>query len=427
MTRLVLTGILAVCLTGQTPAPPGYSFAISYTGNTLGRIEHCLCNGQELGGFAERSKLIEDIRAKETGRVLLFDTGDIIDKKDPVILENALKIMRTDGYSFAALGEKDLQVLPSEMQAIRNKVNLTLLLTNASPQVFIEPSVTDFIGGLRIQFFNVVNWVGTPPDWYITDSAAAIQDALDHSTGPADFRVLISHLDTAQTRQLADQFAGRIHIVIESHAGYGVPQYVTDYTRVAGTDPCEQVNRLIADYTVTPPFFSYRVFAAAAKAEVNPKVLGDIAKMRPKGKPPEGGSTPRTGSGVCASCHAAEAEQWKQTAHAMVVDTVYPAAKPDSKCVACHAPLAEVDERAVGCESCHGGGASHVISAYTQKVNASATIPAFGKMTVEVCASCHTPDGKHIKAFDLKAVWPKIAHKPGIEAPETTPTAPPPT
>lgn len=422
----VLFVAAAALLVGQNPAPQGYTFTLFYTGNTLGRIEHCLCDGKDVGGYAERSNLIERIRADSGGRAFFFDTGDIIDKKDTTILLNALKILRSDGYVFAALGNKDLQALPPEIQDIRRKVNLKLLVTNVTPQPFLEPSIVDYVGGVSIQFLNVVDFAQAPVDWYVTDPEAAIEDAVNRPAHPVDFRVLISHLDPGRTRMLADHFKGRIQIVIEPGNSYGEPQYLTDYARLIGVDPCEQINRFFADYTTTPAFFSYRVFTTTSQSPVNPKVLGDIAKMRPKGKAPAGGDVPRTGSTVCSSCHKDETQQWKATAHAKVEDTVFPASKADAKCTGCHAPFSVGDEKMVGCEACHGGGASHVLAAYARKVTPDAGIPKYGAVTAETCAACHTPDKKHVPPLDLKTAWPKVAHKPVAVAPGEKPAQPPP-
>jgi cytochrome c554/c'-like protein len=115
------------------------------------------------------------------------------------------------------------------------------------------------------------------------------------------------------------------------------------------------------------------------------------------------------GDAVCARCHAAEAEQWRTTAHSLAWETLVREKKdatPD--CIPCHVvgyrkpggfqTAAQTPHLAnVQCENCHGMGTGH-------GENWEATA---GKKE-PVCRSCHNPERD--PEFDYAARLPLILH-----------------
>lgn len=68
-----------------------------------------------------------------------------------------------------------------------------------------------------------------------------------------------------------------------------------------------------------------------------------------------------TGSAACGTCHPAQLAAWQATRHALTRDR-FPA-RPESRCLACHAtgeaPAGPAIAVEVGCEACHGAGAAY--------------------------------------------------------------------
>jgi len=119
------------------------------------------------------------------------------------------------------------------------------------------------------------------------------------------------------------------------------------------------------------------------------------------------GSTP-----LCASCHPAQAEQWRKTDHAHDFETLVDAGKSrDPACMGCHftgfllrggaqnfESAAQFQD--VGCESCHGPSDAHVASV-DKRVGTSRAVDPI------VCLGCHTPDqnrGPFVVADAMKEI-----------------------
>jgi hypothetical protein len=102
-----------------------------------------------------------------------------------------------------------------------------------------------------------------------------------------------------------------------------------------------------------------------------------------------------TGSGACGTCHPRELAAWQTTRHAMTRDR-FPA-KPESRCLACHAtgeaPAGPAIAVEVGCEACHGAGAAY---AEDDVMRNGPVARALGltdvstpKLRAAVCSQCH--------------------------------------
>jgi hypothetical protein len=117
------------------------------------------------------------------------------------------------------------------------------------------------------------------------------------------------------------------------------------------------------------------------------------------------------GNQKCMSCHATPAAVWKRSEHAhalATLDKVGHARDPD--CVSCHvvglALSTGFQSRTrtpsltdVGCESCHGAGASHAAKPKLSKM------PKVGTLA---CAPCHTTENS--PHFDFATYWKRIQH-----------------
>ncbi len=148
---------------------------------------------------------------------------------------------------------------------------------------------------------------------------------------------------------------------------------------------------------------------------------------RPLTEPPAGATV---GVKACASCHKAQARQWRKSAHRQAMKTLEgegaqdlrEEAERDPECLGCHAtPLqvraeaeaeAEVgiayrQEEGVGCESCHGPGGAH--AADPQHAPIRSLRSRSPECFVEaVCQRCHTENWD--PGWDLHERLPLVSH-----------------
>jgi len=115
------------------------------------------------------------------------------------------------------------------------------------------------------------------------------------------------------------------------------------------------------------------------------------------------------GEQVCARCHAAEAQQWRTTAHSLAWETLQRVKKDATpECIPCHvvgfrqAGGFETDLRTphlvnVQCENCHGMGTEHASDWLTQH-----------KVNEGTCRTCHNQERD--PEFDFAAKFPLIVH-----------------
>jgi len=120
--------------------------------------------------------------------------------------------------------------------------------------------------------------------------------------------------------------------------------------------------------------------------------------------------SPYAGPAACGTCHAAEHEQWKGTAHARAFDSLLkPKKERDLACLTCHVtgageeggfrdPEASPELLGVTCESCHGPGRDH----------AARPARGYGKTELATCIGCH--NRQNSPRFDYYTYLPKVAH-----------------
>ncbi|MFT4709998.1 MAG: putative CxxxxCH...CXXCH cytochrome family protein [Planctomycetota bacterium] len=130
------------------------------------------------------------------------------------------------------------------------------------------------------------------------------------------------------------------------------------------------------------------------------------------------------GSSACATCHADAYEIWEESLHYVAMEALVDdlrdgsPATNDPNCIYCHsvgygyvsgygsAKLSDEarwgaldDFAGVGCESCHGPGAQHVLTAAPEHIDLG------GEYT---CLKCH--DSENDPTFHFGRKWPDIEH-----------------
>jgi hypothetical protein len=181
---------------------------------------------------------------------------------------------------------------------------------------------------------------------------------------------------------------------------------------------------LIAIRVGAYPEFARKTKAACASCHASPaggaalnqagKAFQSDAKKAPAGS----AGIEYVGSQRCKMCHPTQHKAWSGTDHAHALETLHHAdeaeialftkrlkvqikGRPDQEdaCVKCHVtgfklgggyPAADSTKNAalsvVGCESCHGPGARHVIAPLADKKKFITK-----NLTEKLCRSCHTP------------------------------------
>ena len=126
--------------------------------------------------------------------------------------------------------------------------------------------------------------------------------------------------------------------------------------------------------------------------------------------PRKKGEVAYVGTDACISCHQEEYRVWKETKHAIALETLEKTMNDrDPECVGCH--VVGLDDQSgfvsrkisehlanVGCESCHGPGAKHVSKPEIK----------MGQAGEKSCLSFHVSD--HSPEFKFDQYWEKIKH-----------------
>jgi thiol-disulfide isomerase/thioredoxin len=126
------------------------------------------------------------------------------------------------------------------------------------------------------------------------------------------------------------------------------------------------------------------------------------------------------GSQACRACHTKAYDSWASGPHAAAMSSLATTGRDDPTCVRCHATgkattalppttMSGFDVlNGVGCESCHGPGATHV-AAKGGADNIQGLGDSCPVCVVEaLCTSCHTPSWS--PAFDLDEGLARIRH-----------------
>lgn len=298
----------------------------------------------------------------------------------------------------------------------------------------------------------------TKPDepekpWTVKDPAETLRALLPEARKKADLVVVLFAAMRDEARRLATDVPG-VDLMIAGLEG-GVGQQVEKVGETALVQNSDR-GRFAAQLGLTlgpdkrPTAFDMRIVAMSDKLPDDPDMARLVQQFGQKQAVPSNptgtnavhptaNETTRTaplvqrasiyaGSYACGSCHAAEFKQWKDSKHAIAMQTLerkdngVPARRPD--CVSCHVVGFEKpdgfnlqsprwDLRDVGCESCHGPSAAHVVAKRAGRAESGGVVL---KPTKELCISCHTKDNS--PSFDYDKYLPHVMHEYDGKLPE---------
>lgn len=149
----------------------------------------------------------------------------------------------------------------------------------------------------------------------------------------------------------------------------------------------------------------------AATSRQFDRYVGRVKKEDLLSKLPRPSTETFAGSATCAPCHPKAAKAWRDSTHSVALRSLAKTGQDrDPDCVSCHVvgldsthgfrDVATTPELAnVGCESCHGAGATHA---------KNPEVAPMKKVSPDSCKSCHKP--AHSPNFDFRKYWAKIRH-----------------
>src|SRR5262245_16820828 len=403
-----------------------------------------------MGGVARRATVIKNYRATHPNVLPVCGGGWAqgssaeSQKVQSLFLMDA---MGTMGYSVVNVAPSDLSwgVEVLRQTALKNKIDLVAsnLKSKADGKYIFNPYVIRNVKGICVAFLGVMQ-EGEPMAPYTTNTAdsdnlqiidakEAVGALLPEVRAKADVIVCFTHIGQRKTQQLADEQKG-IDVAISGMDGfvnYKATEVGTDSTtgKTIVLEAGERGKYLGAFSMVVSEHgkilrYTNEVHAldknvkddSLMSLQVND--LKDRLKEIHKREALEGavgggagvaaGSGPQEkfiGSLVCARCHQAAYDSWKDSKHAHAMAALEAKAMEGSaECLKCHVtgynepsgyPTGQ-EMGSVSCEQCHGYGTLHGDSKFQVKPAAA------------TCTACH--DQKNSPNFDYKSYWSKMAH-----------------
>ncbi|MBI1927379.1 hypothetical protein HYR99_24465 [Candidatus Poribacteria bacterium] len=408
----------------------GKQLFILFTGNTQGNLEPCGCFVGQSGGIARRATVIKTLRQKGVP-FLLVDAGGIVEGNTPLDrLRTAvyLEAMAQMGYDVVCLSQRELEGLEREIppsplfkggteggfrpdrsgscfaRDFAQLVSANLKQTVPTAQPFLNREV----GGVKVTLIGLSE---------LSNPEAPTETFLQQYVqgGERGVTILLSNLSIETNRTMAQQFP-QIDAILGSAEGemervgdtlivYAQPKGKTLSLLTLKLSESDQVTEsavqeilLQEDVPDDPQVREgltrfYQQVAATPEFQHAKKAL--FTEMPLEQNP----NNRYVGSSECASCHTEEHTQWQSTSHAAAFNTLLNRQRhfyPD--CIRCHTTgfgyptgyqIGQIGKTGgnlseVGCETCHGPGRAHTLNPIKANIR--------GKVTVNVCAECHTPE-----------------------------------
>jgi len=379
------------------------------------------------GGLARRATLID--RARLSAPVVIVDAGDLAPSADdePGLVDPAARAARARlalatyrrmGVDAITVGERELALGAAVWRAACDEAKVPVVAANVvdgNGRSLFPPTTMVRAGPIAVGVFGVLDLTGErwtrPPNVTITDAAAAARAAVS-ALRAQGARVIVGLFHVAgglgRARAIADAAAG-VDVVVLGHEGPSAPpRFVRAGVRgvdvgrldlrVAGRGAPSLDDHLLASTPDVAEQLGVRLLVRVAAGPITATFAESVAALsKAAGVRTYGENWTYGSTSLCVACHPAQAAQWKTTDHAHAYATLERAGKNrDPACMGCHMTGfllpggAQNFESApqfgdVGCESCHGPSAAHVVSTDRRKGTSRA-------VAATVCLGCHTPD-----------------------------------
>lgn len=350
-------------------------------------------------------------------------------------------------YSAVNVAPVDMTFGVEELRKKAAETKVDLISSNLKRQsndsFVFNPYLIRNVKGIRVAFLGVMqDGEAISPknnegdDLVILDPHEAVQALLPEVRAKADVVVVFSHLSQRRTQQLADEVDG-IDVAVSGGDGF-INQKVTEIGadstggRTLVVEAGERGKYLGALVMVVSEHgkvlrYTHQVHqvdkntADDSTMQVAVEGLKQRLKEVRKREAVESvvGSTPTTpgaasagpqekflGAQMCARCHQAEYQSWKDSKHAHSMASLETKAMEGAaECLKCHVtgynvqsgyPNTQSELGTVSCEQCHGFGTLHGDGKFVARPTESS------------CVVCH--DAKNSPKFEFKEYWAKVAH-----------------
>ncbi len=193
-----------------------------FTGNTLGYIDPCECSAGLLGGLDKRSYAVEEQR-DEILPTILFDLGNIFETpqggpmtelghRQARFISDEMERM---GYSFVALGYRDLTFSPEFLSEYLPDLEHPPLLTNRAEDADLGfetvPRIRLELGELTMDVFSVVEpqTLGNDGERIVSRWEEILTRELETSTNgddPADLQMVIANVQWGVSEEMPEWY-----------------------------------------------------------------------------------------------------------------------------------------------------------------------------------------------------------------------------
>ncbi|GAX60536.1 5'-nucleotidase/2',3'-cyclic phosphodiesterase and related esterases [Candidatus Scalindua japonica] len=415
---------------------------IVFTGEENGYLEPCGCSEGQLGGFAKRQTLINQLRKKDQDLILL-SMGDLpgkVGRQEEIKMETALEALGLMDYVAHNIGEKDLNMGIDFLGYLSQISNIEFISSNitglATRALNIKPYVVKEIKTNETIFKVGILGIVSPAlieneiqDLEVMDPVLSLKPLLSDLNDKTDLLILLSHAEMAESVKIAEEYP-ELELIISGHmvdrpdlyhqkvnntyiASVGEKgKYVGNISISLQPKQTSEDNNSFS--TAIETIALDEKFADSSDIAmllgIYQQRLQDEELLAQVFKSDHPSNLSFTGNDDCALCHNSIFKHWEETGHASAYETLVNAEHEyDPECVACHViglnyfsgfETTELtpEMKGVGCESCHGPGSDHKD---TQSQD-------YGMVSVENCEICHNPE--HSPKFEYKEYWQKIKH-----------------
>lgn len=379
---------------------PDRSWSLVVSGATKGYLSPCGCTAPMSGGIRRRTTLIRQISKPDD---LVLEVGPFVGdlgRQMEIKAETLAQSMKVMGTDAIALQQSDFQIGEGVLETIGRLSGAQVLRGEAT------------------EVFESEKWRMASDPGQISVELAVVRarQFARGQIGANQAQIYVTHLGKLEAQTIA-KAVPELDVVVYASSS-NPDQQAQQFGKTWIVSPADQ-----GRYVVSLQF-SGEKFEAPAVYDLGPDVhdhedvsryysqyldrlrAEDLVQMMPKTS-----DVAYSGSKQCKSCHEREYAIWEKSKHNIAWETLKADGHDaDPDCVGCHTTGIEstggflIEEKTpqltdVGCESCHGASAAHVM---TPK---EAPLPKAGK---ESCMSCHKLQNS--PNFKFETYWLKIKH-----------------
>lgn len=398
------------------PSPPSQKpWTLVISGDTRGYLSPCGCVKPMAGGIRRRATAI---RAMGEPRIVLENASlsGGIDRQDELKLDAQAEALTAIEVDAINLGVAEAQLGQGAVLNLSRLSGEKLITGSLAPspnnelKEFIEKGPL-LVGGVSTRGPEIAAALREVPRSVDSSVADLVAEAKRKKKLPI---VMLDGLE-ADARKLAQSFPDLAAVIYQStgepsktplrlrktlllspgEKGKFILRLTVQGNQLAGYAPIKLNPEYKDDPKVSEIYATYL-------QRVDQENLLDRVPRTDKGK--------FVGSKACSNCHSSDYEIWTKTRHAGALKTLEDDGHGrDPDCVGCHVvaldALSGFQSRSktpflsdVGCESCHGPGATHSADPGVK----------MGKAGAPSCAPCH--NSEHSPGFDYESYWAKIKH-----------------